>query len=300
MGRFGQTLSIDGNRLIVGSHDPGRVIAHYELNTTLGTWEKIFEQDLGNRYMEALDLDGDTLIVSDVRYDGAVTDQGLAEIWRYDSGAQQWNKEATLHHPAPVENWDNWGRESAIKGDIALVGNNGVDVDDGGTQLVNAGLAAIWQEVAPGSWSQVAMLTPPTGSYAHGAFATGLDVADTDSDGNGDVIAVTFQNGVSKDWSGNVLIWERQPDDTWTNTATLAASDKQAHAHFGRDVAISDNGTIVVGAYVHDDTAVNSGKVYAYRKIGSTWTEVGALSKAQFCFDGDEPLSRLGMPVARG
>jgi hypothetical protein len=61
---------------------------------------------------------------------------------------------------------------------------------------------------------------------------------------------------------------------TWTQTATLTASDAAAGNEFGRSVAISGS-TVAVGS---PSTSTNTGTAYIFTDSGGTWTQVADLS----------------------
>ncbi len=70
--------------------------------------------------------------------------------------------------------------------------------------------------------------------------------------------------------SGAVLVYARDPNGAWTQTAKLKASDAAPDDKFGISVAF-DGVAIVVGAYLDDDKGVDSGSAYVFTKSGGEW-----------------------------
>ena len=66
---------------------------------------------------------------------------------------------------------------------------------------------------------------------------------------------------------------------TWTQEAKLTASDGAAFDNFGRSVAI-DGDTAIVGAWLDDASAFNSGSAYVFVRSGTTWTQEAKLTPA--------------------
>ena len=66
--------------------------------------------------------------------------------------------------------------------------------------------------------------------------------------------------------AGSVFVYERSPDNVWTETVRLEPSSISFHNHFGERLALS-NDVLLVGA-----TAVDGGgKAYVYRKNAVSW-----------------------------
>ena len=70
--------------------------------------------------------------------------------------------------------------------------------------------------------------------------------------------------------SGAAYIFNKS--SPWNQQAILRASDAAVGDRFGSSVSI-DGDTAVVGAYRDDDLGFDSGSIYLYTVIGSTWSE---------------------------
>ena len=73
--------------------------------------------------------------------------------------------------------------------------------------------------------------------------------------------------------SGSVYVFTRV-GTVWTQQQKLHASDPAASDAFGFSVALNADATIaLIGAYVDDDTATDSGSVYVFTRVGTVWTQ---------------------------
>jgi hypothetical protein len=66
-------------------------------------------------------------------------------------------------------------------------------------------------------------------------------------------------------------------DGSWTQQAELVGSGTTANDLFGQAVAI-DGDTAVVGAYLDDAVAADSGAAYVFTRTGTTWTQQAVLT----------------------
>lgn len=119
-----------------------------------------------------------------------------------------------------------------------------------------------------GAWNQEAKLTASTPiAEAHFGSSVAID---------GDVAVVASPRANSD--SGLAYIFERQPDNSWTEVASLSAYEPTAGDRFGSSVGVSGS-AVIVGSYREDDGGVNRGAAYIYEKqSGSTvWTNATKL-----------------------
>ncbi|MCH2161079.1 MAG: hypothetical protein MK085_04315 [Phycisphaerales bacterium] len=75
--------------------------------------------------------------------------------------------------------------------------------------------------------------------------------------------------------SGSAYIFERDGNGEWSEVAKLVANDGASGDLFGRRVSISGD-TVVVGAYLDDDSGSNSGSAYIFERDGN-----GAFSQVE-------------------
>ncbi len=136
---------------------------------------------------------------------------------------------------------DRWlGSSVAISDNTAVVG-------------APAGSGAAYVFVYNGTtWTEQGRLT----ALGESSFGESVGVS-------GDTIVVGTK-------SDSAFVFVRD-NGVWTQQSELTAADAVVLAHFGRDVAISNN-TIVVGAQLADGAETQSGAAYVFERSGGVWS----------------------------
>ena len=174
---------------------------------------------------------------------------------------------------------DHFGFSVAISGGTALVGATGDD-DEG----PNAGAAYVF--TGSGAWwKEKAKLTAEDGGIED-AFGCSLAL----SGGTALIGAPFVDSGVYED-SGAAYIFTGS-GDSWSQRATLTASEGDDWDTFGVSVALSD-GTALIGASGDDDMGLNSGSAYVFTGAGASWSQRAKLHDP----DGVD-YDQFGHPVA--
>lgn len=115
--------------------------------------------------------------------------------------------------------------------------------------------------VLPTSWSQVDEILSP--EQEKGYFGEVIDIS---SDGNTILTSAFYSN----DRIGRAHVYEKT-NGIWTKLQTIDPSGQDAGGYFGRQLAISADGTqLAISAY-------NSAKVYIYEKQGNSYIETKIL-----------------------
>jgi hypothetical protein len=260
--RFGNAVSISDNYLIIGAYwddDNGfnsgsayifrKDVAGWVLDAKLrasdGTEDDLFGRDVS--------IDGNYAIVGAVldNHDGA--DRGSAYIFRRDGS--NWIQQAKLV-AEDGQAGDEFGGSVCIKGNYAVIG--AIGNDDLGE---DAGAAYIFVR-SGNDWIQQARLVPLDGA-AGDHFGNSVSI-----DGNYAVVAAHLDDDMGAD-SGSAYIFKRE-GQSWEQQAKLTAPDGSQNDFFGQGVSI-DSSYVIVGAPYNDDNGENSGSVYMFRRIGSTW-----------------------------
>ena len=92
----------------------------------------------------------------------------------------------------------------------------------------------------------------------------------TDVDGDRMVVGAPEDDTMGLN-SGAAYVFRKQ-GDTWVQEQKLFGSSQTITDEFGTSVAIARD-LIVVGAPFDNDTAINGGAIYIFRRNGTTWTE---------------------------
>ncbi len=256
---YGTAAAMNGERLVVT--DPAGQEGTVQIFRIEGG-NVVFEQRLSSLEVGGLGrtvaLSGDAILAgAPFHPTQGLNGAGAAYAFRLVDGT--WTLENEFVAPTPKAS-DFFGSGVAIVSDVAVVGALGVDGSNDTT-----GAVFVHRRARDG-WSLEQTLVPtdpPTGSkYFGGAVA--IDLAGTTiavgaerTDGNKGAVHLFKYDGVS-----------------WQLQQVLVPPTVAATAHFGADVALSQDGqTLVVGAYSDYSAAPAAGAAYIYRLIDGTWQE---------------------------
>lgn len=182
----------------------------------------------------------------------------------------------------------------------------GIDGDGSNDLAPWAGAVYVYVRQAPGSWAQQAFIK----ASAVGGDQFGISLS---LDAGGDTLAVgaRFEDsgatGIDGDqgddsvgWSGASYVFVRDDVGTWAQQAYIKASNTGALDEFGRRVALSGNGDLLIVGAPHEDSnatgidadgsndlAANAGAAYVFVRDGAgTWAQ-DAYLKASDASAGD-------------
>lgn len=209
-------------------------------------------------------ISGDTAIVGSFKTDNQVKgkDSGSADI--FIRSGNNWLLQAKLVANDGAAH-DTLGGNVALFGDTAVAGAIGHDGNGD-----NAGAAYIFTRSGT-LWNQQAKLIAADGAKGD-AFGQSIALS-----GNTLVVGAPHDDDRGNG-SGSVYIFTRH-GETWKQTIKLTAADGSAGDLFGISVAISGD-TILVGADLNDEKAVDAGAAYVFIKSGDRWIEQAKLTAA--------------------
>lgn len=257
--RFGSSLSMSGNALLVGAYlanpngaDSGA--AHVYRRTGPATWSHeatLLASDGApdDRLGWAVALEGTTAVVGAYVDDDPVAgaDAGSAHVYEFNGTA--WVPVAKLLASPPVAG-ETFGRNIALSGDRLLVSALGADA--GGA---DAGAAYMFER-AGGTWAQVARLASDSPA-ALGYFGWWVDVC------NNRALVSAVGDGALGVNSGTVHVFTRDASGAWPQTARLNSPAPAAGDTFGVCVSLTDD-CAIVGTIGDDFAAVNGGAAFAF------------------------------------
>lgn len=261
---FGCSLSISGDRAVVGSSGAGTGGEAAYVFVRSGT-EWTLEQTLvgdglggsDTRFGFAVAMDGDTIAVGAPNY-GQTNENGAVFI--YTRSGTTWGLQRKQLPPSPA-GYDDWfGYAVALSGDILVVG---FPSDDIGSNL-GQGSAHIYVRSGT-TWSLDQSLVRPDGQQAdYFGYAVAID---------GDTLVVSASRYPdTSDGTGKAYVYVYNGSD-WVPQTSLQADDGEEGNHFGWSVAI-ENDTIAVGApYDDNDNGTDAGAVYLFTRSGTTWSQ---------------------------
>ncbi len=268
--RFGRSVAIDGNTLVVGAFNDGQVATRagsaYVFDRSDGAWEqsaKLVAPD-GVAHAEfgvAAALQGDRLVV------GAAGDQAsVGAAYVFDRTDGTWGEPTKLLGTSAPST--RQGMSVALDGDTIVVGTDQGDY--------GAGSVFVFRLVES-TWALEQHLTASDGAVDD-IFGYSVSI-----DGNTLVAGAMFESEKG-DRAGAAYVFTRT-GDVWTEQQKLTASDAVAGAEFGRGVAVEAD-TILVGAPRQVVDMATVGAVYTFERTGSTWNEVQRLVASQVAEEG--------------
>ncbi len=286
---FGQSISLSGDRLIVGA--PGNT----ENGARLGAAYVFERQAEGSRqevakltasdaatedaFGDSVSMSGDRLVVG-ARFDA---DAGFATGAAYvfeRQGDGSWQEVAKLT-ASDAASGDFFARSVSLSGDHVVVGYPSDDDDGQGL-----GSVYVFERQGDGSWQEVAKLTASDASFGD-TFGQHIAL-------NGNRVIIGAPNndddGLS---SGSAYVFERQSDGSWKEVAKLTALDAQQFESFGRSVSLDGNRIAIGTSGI--ETLDLSGSAYVFeRQDDGSWLEVVKLTASDAAI-GDEFGFRLSV-----
>ena len=281
---FGYSVAVDGDTVVAGAYGDAIVIdgieeegvgSAYVFTRESGAWDeqaKLTATD-GDRYHAfgtSVAVDGDTVVVGASHSLNGAADirTGSAYVFtKPDTGWADANETAKLI-PSDGDEFDFFGRTVAVDSDTVVIGAYAHATDD----RDRSGAAYLFAMPAAGGWADANETVKLVASDGAASDYFGSSVAV-----DGDVALITAaeddDNGLS---SGSAYLFTKD-SGTWSETAKLTAPDGAASDYFGRSVAV-DGSTAVVGAYLADDDATNSGAAYVL-DIGD-WSDISGSNAA--------------------
>lgn len=311
--RFGESVAIDGDTLVVGASADDSVQSNsgaaYVFVRNGTTWEeqallKASTVGLDDLFGGAVAISGDTIVVSAIFEDslssgvngsegGGNLSVNAGAAYVFVRSGTSWTQEAYLKASNP-NGGDRFGRSVSISGDTIIVSSTEEDSSAtgvGGTQLDNSGTdsGAAYVFVRNGStWSQETYLkasnSEPGDRFGADVsiFGDTLVVSTVDEKSTATGVNGNEGNNASMD-TGAAYVFVRV-GSSWTQQAYLKASNTGVNDRFGTAVSISAD-TIVVGARGEDggSTGIDgdqlsnakgaSGAVYVFVRNGTTWAQ---------------------------
>jgi len=286
--RFGTRISLDGDRVLIGSNlsktdESGNDTlenagAAYIFDYNGGNWvqtAKLVASDraIDDRFGYDVSLSGDKAVVgaffndTDEAGTNTLSAAGAAYVFELSGGV--WTETAKLVASDRAVA-DRFGLSLAMSGETILIGAYNHDADAlGGNPLSNAGAVYVYNLVG-GVWTETGKLVASnreSGDY----FGHNIEM-----DGDRAIIGA-YNRDVPLSQSGSAYIFEFI-GGVWTETAALVPVDYGAFDHFGFSVDISGDRAIVGARYEDQDanyvnTLFNAGSAYIFELDGGVWTE---------------------------
>ncbi|XXY14563.1 hypothetical protein WME88_40615 [Sorangium sp. So ce216] len=263
---FGGAVALSGDTALVGaSHDDDNGLesgSAYVFVRSGGVWTQqgklVASDGAASDYLGgAVALSGDTALVGAAGDDDKGSSSGSAYVFVRSGGV--WTQQAKLVATTGGAS-DSLGSSVALSGDTALLSASGDHGWGPGSAYVFVRSGGVWTQQANLRASDPAR-EDVFGSSVALSGDTALVGANHDDD-----------NGLD---SGSAYVFVRR-GGVWAQQAKLLASDGEARDYLGSSVALSGD-TALVGAYLADNDAWNSGSVYVFVRSGGVWTQQAKL-----------------------
>ncbi len=263
--RFGISVAIDDDVIVVGaSNDTTPLAAQgsaYVFERSGTTWTqtaKLLANDAAanDAFGIAVDVEDGTILVGAWN-----TTQGGA-AYAFENVLGGWSQTDKLT-PLDPGSSDFFGASVSLSGDRALIGS---PLEDQAQQ--DAG--AVYFFTRSGStWSQAQKLTALDAvPFAQFGYTADLD--------GGSAVVGAFADGTPLSGQRGAAYFYDDNGSSFTFTTKVRPLDNATGDQFGVSVALDDE-TAIVGAYLDDDAAQDSGSAYVYRRSPSGWQEAEKL-----------------------
>ena len=271
---FGWSVGIDGDTIAVGApYDDdndadGSGSVYVFTKDSDGAWNqaaKLVSSDAaaGDRLGWSVGIDGDTIVVGAYRDDDNDADES-GSVYVFTKPSDGWadGTETAKLVASDAAADDRFGWSVGTDGDTIAVGAPFDDDDADGS-------GSVYVFAKPdGGWDDGTETVKLVASDAAAGDRLGWSVG-TD----GDTIAVGAPGDDDDgDDSGSVYVFTKDSNGAWRQAVKLVSSDAAAGDEFGWSVG-TDSDTIVVGVYLDDDNADDSGSVHVV-DVSSGWTEI--------------------------
>jgi len=209
-------------------------------------------------------LSGDTAVIGATKVDDDIRGVDVGAAYVFTRSGNSWHQQAKLTADDGAAK-DEFGGKVALSGDTAVIG--AMFQDDKGD---NSGSAYVFTRSGT-TWSQQVKLTAADGAEGD-AFGQSIALS-----GDTVVIGAPHDDDKGND-AGSVYVFTRS-GTTWSQQVKLTAADGVAGDVFGISIAFSGD-TIVIGADLNDEKALNAGAVYVFTRSGSSWSQQAKITAA--------------------
>ncbi len=290
--KFGQSVAISGNTIVVGAYQDDTGFADggsayvFVRSGTIWTFQQKLTPALmaaNDEFGNAVGITGDSIIVGAHFADlPSNSDAGAAYV--FQRSGTTWTEIQKLTPSSGTGGplgGNNFGESVAMNGGRAVIGASGDN-----TPQTFAGAVYVFTE-SGGLYGLQQKLTILNGSNGD-RFGSSVAIEGNTLVGG----AKEYSPAVGQSAFGAAYIYEFN-GSTWVSQGRLTASDGALADRFGWSVAVSNN-VIAVGAR-EDDTTVgaDAGSAYIFTRVGNGWSETQKIAPGD-TFNGD----RFGSGVA--
>lgn len=290
-GEFGASVSLAGDRLIVGAPEGPSFLGQNDGHASIferqpdGSWSEVATLSneitgVGGSFGAAVAIEGDWALVSALRHDEPLLDVGRVDVFRRSPDGR-WLRHQTLGPGLPKQ-FLEYGSTLALAGDTAVVGAPRQTVDS----IYQQGAVEVFRLGGDGLWRRTQTLTGKD-QLLGTRFGAALSL-------RGDQLLIGAPNGV-----GGGFVFERSPGGPFQQIAQLQTNDVLLGKQFslGRTAGLSD-GSLLLGSFGLAIEVLTSFELLA-PPPGLPLTATGSLQlQARAGPDGSVQLDISGAPVS--
>ena len=245
----------------------------------------------GDGFGQAVGLseDGTTALIGAPGTDEGDLNENVGTAYVFTESNGAWSQEAELEASDGSAD-DRFGGSVAITDDgtTVVIGASGHEETTGDATAENVGAAYVYARRG-GAWTQETRLTADDGSDGD-RFGSSVAVA---GDAPTALVGAKWDRNDNGIEAGSAYVFEPNGGE-WSQRAKLTASDGDNGETFGRSVAVSGDGTALIGASQHDAPSGRAaGAAYVFTHNGGSWSEETKLLANDGDFD-----DRFGRSVA--
>jgi len=275
---FGWTLSIDGDRLIIGSYfedhnlngldslnDAGA--AYIFERDGSGIWhqaQKLLASDrsIEDQFGSSVAISGDYALVG-ARFEDhtpvgidSLQDPGSAYLFKRDAGGNWLEEQKIVASDRTLA--DNFGSAVSLSGDRAIVGAFQNDEDSTGINN-NAGAAYVFEKDGSGQWNEVQKIVS-SDRAPYDQFAVTVCIHNDHIIVGASLEDENITGGDTMQSAGSAYIFKRDSLGNWTQIQKIVPDDRAMYDQFGLSVSLNGNYAIV-GAWAEDEDATGGNKM---------------------------------------
>jgi hypothetical protein len=265
---FGYSCALNGDTAMIGANwdddcgdGSGSLYVFTRTGTTWTEQQKMHSSDeqAGDRFSGSIALVNDTALIGAYWDDDNGVDAGSAFV--FTRTGTTWSQQQKLLASDGAAG-DSFGSSVSVYGDTAFFGAYG-DNDNGNL----SGSAYVFTRSGT-TWTQQQKLLASDGAagdqFSGGSISVWGDTV---------LIGAMLDDDNGKD-SGSAYIFTRM-GTTWAQQQKLLPSDGAANDQFG--IVILSGDTAFISSWYDDDMGSNSGSVYVFTKVGTTFIITGGL-----------------------
>ena len=292
--RFGFSVSIDNNTIVVGAYGDNNEAGSAYVFTKIGpTWtqqQKLSASDAnaGDRFGYSVSIDYNSVIIGAYRHHRSEHFY-TGSAYVFTRSDQSWTQDVVLHASDPNDN-DYFGYSVALDGNCAVIGAYECLIND----IQDAGAAYVFDRTDTG-WIQQQKLFNTVNPNAGDDFGRAVAI-------EGDTVLIGCPNYHFDDEKTGAAFEFVRSGGSWIQQSLLAADDANAGDEFGFSVALSGR-RLIAGAHYSDDNGPSFGSAYVFTRPVGDLDRNCAVDFADFSLLADswlqnDPLRDIAPPRA--